>query len=121
MNRFSKLIESNSFKLFSKIIIGEPRWARNGYAVCLSSNISFTNTSAPVAAGGQRQPRNSQHTTPSSPSPFRCENQNYNQRRRRPLDPRRDRQTPNQRGYPPARRLLTQANGRNRSRNRVNL
>jgi transposase len=36
---------------------------------CLWSSISFTNTSAPVAAGGQSQPRNSQHTRPKSPSP----------------------------------------------------
>jgi len=86
---------------------------------CLSSSISFTNTSAPVAADGRRQPRNSQHSRSRSPSPCRCQNPNSSQRPRRSPNPRRDRQRPNQSDYPLARRPLIRANGRNRRPNRV--
>jgi len=35
VNRFGKLIESNSFQLFTMKIIGKPQRVRNGYAACI--------------------------------------------------------------------------------------
>jgi hypothetical protein len=54
VNQFSKLIEPNSFKLFSMKIIGKTPMARNGYAISIPGCSEFRTTAGKTPATSRR-------------------------------------------------------------------